>query len=177
MSGIPLVDENNNLLGFMDKMKVHEKGLLHRAFSLFVFDNKNRLYLQKRADTKYHCPNLWSNTACSHPETNIIENREIANSLYREVGMNCGKIIHLYDFIYKKEFANGLTEHELDSVYFSFSNEKPNMNPLEVSMVQQITLKKLHEDVLEKPDNYTFWFKEIIKDERFKKGLGKFGLL
>jgi len=177
MSNIPLVDENNNLLGHGDKTLVHEKGLLHRAFSLFVFDSKKRLYIQKRADKKYHCPGLWSNTSCSHPEANIIKKREIANNLYRELGMNCGRIIHLYDFIYKKEFVNGLIEHELDSVYLSFSNEKANMNPLEVSMIQQVPMKRLYNEISEKPNKYTFWFKEIIGDERFKESLKKFGLL
>ena len=177
MGDIPLVDKNNNLLGHMAKMEVHEKGLLHRAFSLFVFDKNKRLILPKRAERKYHCPNLWSNTCCSHPESNIIKERDIANNLYRELRMNCGKIIYLYDFIYRKEFDNGLIEHELDGVYFSFSNEKPNMNPLEVSMVQQSSMKRIYEEVEDKPEKYTFWFKEIIKDERFVKKLNEFGLL
>jgi isopentenyl-diphosphate delta-isomerase len=177
MGDIPLVDENNNLLGYMEKMKVHEKGLLHRAFSLFVFDNKKRLYLPKRAETKYHCPGLWSNTCCSHPESNIIEKVDIANNLYRELRMNCGKIIRLYDFIYKKEFDNGLIEHEFDTVYFSFSNEKPDMNPLEVSMIQQVSMGRVYEEVGEKPWKYTYWFKKIIGDKRFKQGLERFGLL
>jgi isopentenyl-diphosphate Delta-isomerase len=177
MNYIPLVDEKNNLLGEMDKMEVHEKGLLHRAFSLFVFDKEKRLFIQKRADEKYHSPGLWSNTSCSHPENNLVKKREIANNLYREMGMNCGRIIHLYDFIYRKEFSNGLIEHELDSVYLSFSNEKLKINPLEVSMAQQIPLKRLYEEIEGKPWKYTFWFKEILEDERFKEGLEKFGIL
>ncbi len=177
MNNIPFIDENNNILGYMDRMKVHEKGLLHPAFSLFVFDQNKKLILPKRAERKYHCPNLWSNTMCSHPESNIIQEDEIRSNLYRELRMSCGKIIHLYDFIYKKEFPNGLIEHERDSVYLSFSNEKPNMNPLEVSMVQHSSMKNIYENVENRPDKYTFWFKEIIKDKKFVKKLNELELI
>ena len=177
MGDIPLVDEKNNLLGYMNKMKVHEKGLLHRAFSLFVFDYKKRLILQKRANDKYHCPGLWSNTACSHPESNIIEIEEIEKRLDEEMGMGCENIEHLFDFIYRKKFDNGLIEHELDSVYISFSKDRPNINPLEVSMIQHSPIKRVYEEVGDKPWRYTYWFKEILNDDRFKKGLKEFGLL
>ena len=177
MGDIPLVDEKNNLLGYGEKMDVHERGLLHRAFSLFVFDKGGKLILQKRADEKYHCPGLWTNTCCSHPSSNIIEIEEIEKRLDEEMGMGCENIEHLFDFIYRKEFDNGLVEHELDSVYFGFSNSEPKINLEEVGEWKAVNLKELFEDVRNRPEEYTFWFKEIVGDERFKEGLEERELL
>ena len=126
-----LVDENDNELGLMEKLKAHRKGVLHRAFSVFLLNNSNQLLLQKRALSKYHSPGLWTNTCCSHPRDNetIIEaaNRRLAE----EMGIS-STMKPLLSFIYKAEFDNGLTEHELDHVVVGNFNGQPSINEDEV---------------------------------------------
>src|SRR6187455_3410060 len=111
-----LVDALDNQVGIMDKMEAHEKGVLHRAFSVFVFDGENRLIIQQRALDKYHSPGLWTNTCCSHPQPG----EETKLAAMRRVTEELGVTIPLekqFHFIYKAEFENGLTEHEFDHVF------------------------------------------------------------
>lgn len=103
---------------------VHQLGLLHRAFSVFIFNAKGELLLQQRDDSKYHSGGLWTNTCCSHPRFGEEVSSAIERRLHEEMGMHC-KTSFAFSFIYKTKFANGLTEHELDHVYFGFTDDTP----------------------------------------------------
>jgi len=163
-----LVNEKDEEIGLMEKMEAHEKALLHRAFSVFVLNGKNELCLQRRALHKYHSGGLWTNTCCSHPrkgETNL----EAANRrLFEEMGMRCD-LSEKFDFVYKAEFDNGLTEHELDHVFVGYSEIEPEINTEEVAEFKWMDLEKLKSDMEVNPEIYTAWFKIIF--ERFYNSL------
>lgn len=158
-----LVDEQDNQIGLMEKIEAHEKALLHRAFSVFVFNDKNELMLQQRAAEKYHSPLLWTNTCCSHQregETNLAAGKR---RLQEEMGFVCD-LKEVFSFIYKAPFDNGLTEHELDHVMIGKFNEEPNINREEVESYKWMTLEAVKKDIEETPEIYTAWFKIIFKE-------------
>ena len=158
-----LVDTNDNPIGLSPKMEAHEKALLHRAFSVFIFNDEGKLLLQQRAAHKYHSPELWTNTVCSHQrqgETNIQAGKR---RLQEEMGLNTG-LKEVFSFIYKAEFDNGLTEHELDHVLVGFSNENPKINPDEVMNYFWKSLENIEADIKSNPQRYTEWFKIIFKN-------------
>lgn len=158
-----LVDINDEPIGLMEKIAAHEQALLHRAFSVFVLNDKNEIMLQQRAAHKYHSPLLWTNTCCSHQrpgETNIQAGKR---RLQEEMGFEVD-LKELFHFIYKAPFDNGLTEHELDHVMVGYSNEAPVINKEEVESWKWMAIEDVKEDMLENPDIYTVWFK-IIFDE------------
>lgn len=158
-----LVDEKDNQIGVLDKIDAHQSGKLHRAFSIFIFNSKGQLLLQKRASTKYHSGGLWSNTCCSHPRPN--EELEIAahRRLKEEMGFDC-KLKEVYTFIYNVKLENGLTEHEYDHVLVGKSDAKPNLDPKEAEEWKWIDTHLLSEDIKNNPDRYTYWFR-ISLDE------------
>ena len=156
-----LVNKNDKKIGLMPKMEAHEKAVLHRAFSVFIFNNKNELMLQQRAQDKYHSPRLWTNTCCSHQrdgENNIeAGNRRLGEemgfkTILREVG----------SFIYKAHFDNGLTEHEYDHIMVGYYNEDPIVNPAEVASFKWMRLEDVKADIACRPEEYTEWFKIIF---------------
>ena len=153
-----LVDENDNEVGSMEKLEAHKKALLHRAFSVFIFNSKGEFLLQQRADEKYHSPGLWSNTCCSHPLKGETVAGAVKRRLIQEMGMT-PETNFTFSFIYKKEFDNGLTEHEFDHVYFGKSDQLPQPNPEEVKNWKYINLDDLKKDISSNPDNYTEWLK------------------
>lgn len=158
-----LVNEKDEPIGLMNKMEAHEKAVLHRAFSVFILNDKNEVMLQQRAHHKYHSPLLWTNTCCSHQragETNIEAGKR---RLYEEMGFNAD-LKELFHFIYKAPFDNGLTEHELDHVMIGYSNEVPSINPEEVESWKWMKIEDIKEDMIQNPALYTVWFK-IIFDE------------
>ena len=155
-----LVNENDEQIGLMPKLEAHEKALLHRAFSVFVFNDKNELMLQQRADHKYHSPKLWTNTCCSHQregETNI---QAGIRRLKEEMGF-VTPLEESISFIYKAPFDNGLTEHEYDHILIGKYNNDPNINPDEVSNWKWMSLDNIKTDIKTQPENYTEWFKII----------------
>lgn len=163
-----LVDGKDRILGTEEKLRAHENGgMLHRAFSLFVFNAKGEMLIQKRAEGKYHCPGLWTNACCSHPSINMPLIDFARNRLQEELGMECGEIVDLYSFIYRQEFENGLTEHELDHVLVTFSEDIPSINPEEVSDTRWIEFQDLQQELREFPEHFTYWFSLICQDERF----------
>lgn len=158
-----LVDQNDEPIGLMEKIAAHEQALLHRAFSVFVLNDKNEIMLQQRAAHKYHSHLLWTNTCCSHQrpgETNIQAGKR---RLQEEMGFEVD-LKELFHFIYKAPFDNGLTEHELDHVMVGYSNEAPIINKEEVESWKWMAIEDVKEDMLQNPDIYTVWFK-IIFDE------------
>lgn len=153
-----LVDENDNQVGVMPKLEAHQKGLLHRAFSVFIFNSKYELLLQKRASSKYHSGGLWTNTCCSHPR----EGEEILDAakrrLIEEMGIDTS-LRKVHDFIYKAELDNNLTEHEFDHVFYGIYNEDPIINKDEADDFKWIDMDSLNEDIKTNGNNYTIWFK------------------
>jgi isopentenyl-diphosphate delta-isomerase len=163
MEYVVLVDEQDNEVGLMEKMEAHEKGLLHRAFSVFTFNDKGELLLQRRALSKYHSGGLWSNTCCSHPRSGETAIDAAHRRLEEEMGFDC-ELTKVFDFIYKKELDHGLTEHELDHVFIGTFNGVANINPDEVDEVKSIPLDELSTDIVENPDQYTEWFKICLSE-------------
>ena len=160
---IILVDENDNEIGTGEKFEVHKLGQLHRAFSIFIFNSKGELLIQKRAGSKYHSGGLWSNTCCSHPKPS--ESLEITahRRLKEEMGIDCD-LEEIYKFIYKTKFENGLTEHEYNHVLVGRSDDTPIVNPEEAEDWKWIDVCLLSGDVKSNPDKYTYWFKISLDD-------------
>lgn len=156
-----LVDELDNELSQMEKLEAHEKGLLHRAISVFIFNSKGELLLQRRAFRKYHSEGLWTNTCCSHPVPGESTLEAGVRRLDEEMGMTC-ELSQAFSFIYKAEFENGLTEYELDHVLVGYSDETPHLNPEEAISFQWMSLNKLKEEIINNPHQYTEWFKILI---------------
>lgn len=157
-----LVNENDEQIGLMPKMEAHEKAVLHRAFSVFVFNDKNELMLQQRALDKYHSPGLWTNTCCSHQrdgETNIQAGKR---RLQEEMGF-VTELKESISFIYKAPFDNGLTEHEYDHVLLGKFNDTPVINPDEVADWKWMLLEDVKDDIDTSPEHYTAWFKIIFQ--------------
>jgi len=158
-----LVNELDEQIGLMPKLEAHEKAVLHRAFSVFILNEKNEIMLQQRAHQKYHSPLLWTNTCCSHQrngETNIEAG---SRRLFEEMGFKV-ELKELFHFIYKAPFDNGLTEHELDHVMIGYFNGNPVINPDEVEDWKWMKIQDVKEDMVQNPEIYTVWFK-IIFDE------------
>jgi isopentenyl-diphosphate delta-isomerase len=156
-----LVDQNDAPLGTMEKMEAHEKGVLHRAFSVFVFNEKNELMLQQRAWHKYHSPGLWTNTCCSHQRMGEDSVSAGRRRLREEMGFEV-PLEFKVSFIYKAPFDNGLTEHELDHVLVGHFEGEPKINPEEVASWKWMPMDELIQDMAEHTDQYTVWFKIIF---------------
>ncbi len=156
-----LVNDKDEQIGTMPKLEAHEKAVLHRAFSVFIFNDNNELMLQQRAKHKYHSPLLWTNTCCSHQrvgETNLEAGKR---RLMEEMGF----VVDLQEtvsFVYKAPFDNGLTEHEFDHVMVGQSNEEPIINPDEVESWKWMPLEAVKLDIGLHPEVYTEWFKIIF---------------
>ena len=158
-----LVNENDEPIGLMPKLEAHQKAVLHRAFSVFILNDKNEIMLQQRASEKYHSPLLWTNTCCSHQrdgETNI---QAGTRRLFEEMGFET-PLQELFHFIYKAPFDNGLTEHELDHVMIGKYNQAPKINREEVENWKWMSIDAIKTDMTQNPTIYTVWFK-IIFDE------------
>jgi isopentenyl-diphosphate delta-isomerase len=158
-----LVNENDEQIGLMPKLEAHEKAVLHRAFSVFVLNNKNEIMLQQRAQLKYHSPLLWTNTCCSHQREGESNIQAGSRRLYEEMGFKTD-LKELFHFIYKAPFDNGLTEHELDHVMIGYYDAEPTINPEEVESWKWMKIEDVKNDMEQQADLYTVWFK-IIFDE------------
>lgn len=160
-----LVDANDNEIGTEEKLLAHRLGRLHRAFSVLIFNSQGKLLLQKRAEDKYHCGGLWSNTCCSHPRSGESLKDAAHRRLKEEMGMdseNC-ELKEVFSFRYCVDFANGLTENELDHVFVGISNKIPIPNRKEVSEFKWVNLDELKADILANPTHYTPWLGLILK--------------
>ena len=151
----------------MPKMEAHEKAALHRAFSVFIFNDEGELMLQQRAADKYHSPLLWTNTCCSHQRDGETSLEAGKRRLQEEMGF-ITDLEEVFWFVYKAPFDNGLTEHELDHVMVGTFNGAPSINKEEVEAYKWMTLDAVKEDMKVNPDNYTAWFK-IIFQESYSK--------
>jgi len=151
-----LVDETDREIGLLEKMRVHEEGLLHRAFSVFVFNSRGELLLQQRAKDKYHSPGVWSNTCCSHPRAGETTAAAASRRLNEEMGFTCD-LEFAFSFTYKASFENGLTEYEFDHVFVGYSDDIPFPNPSEVHDWKYMTLEQLKTNLQNNPEDYSVW--------------------
>ncbi len=163
MEQVVLVDKNDNPIGTMEKMAAHEKGILHRAFSVFIFNDENELMLQQRSLSKYHSPGLWTNTCCSHPRNGEKTIDAAHRRMKEEMGFDCD-FKEAFDFIYKSDVGQGLIEHELDHVFIGTSNKQPEINPKEVHKWKYISMDIIRAEMDQTPEKYTVWFR-IAFDE------------
>lgn len=159
---IVLVDKDDRGVGKAEKMAVHKKGLLHRAFSVLVFNSKGELLLQQRAKEKYHCGGLWTNTCCSHPRKGETVSQAAHRRLLEEMGVDC-ELEEIFSFSYRVDFPNGLTENELDHVLIGKSDSRPKPDPKEVEQWKWINLKTLRTEIRKNPEIYTYWFKVLLE--------------
>lgn len=153
-----LVDEYDNPNGQMDKLEAHEKGMLHRAFSIFIFNSKGEMLIQQRAASKYHGANLWTNACCSHPQwgEDIIESAQ--ERLFYEMGINCA-LENAFSFLYNSHVENNLIEHEYDHVLIGYTDSIPKPNPSEVQNFYWVKLPALRRFMEHYPERFTAWFK------------------
>lgn len=158
MNRLILVDENDVPVGTIEKMEAHEKALLHRAFSVFIFNSKGEMLLQQRAINKYHSGGLWTNACCSHPYDKQDTLAAAEKRLQEEMGFSTS-LKKAFEFVYKADFDNGLTEHEYDHVFIGQYDGEilPDKDEVEdfcfISMEELKTAMELH------PQKYTAWFK------------------
>ncbi len=153
-----LVDENDTPVGEMEKMAAHEQGLLHRAFSVFIFNKRDEMLLQKRAASKYHSGELWTNTCCSHPRPGENVMDAAHRKLMQEMGFDC-ELKEIFHFTYRAELDKGLIEHEFDHVLFGTYENDPILNPEEAEDFAWVSMQQLANDIKQNPESYTVWFR------------------
>lgn len=163
---VTIVDENDNEIGEEEKIKAHRDGKLHRAFSIFVFNSKGQMLIQKRAKEKYHSGGLWTNTCCSHPRPGEPIEKAAHRRLKEEMGFDC-EIKEIFSFTYKIKFDNSLFENEYDHAFLGKFDGKPMPNSKEVEDWKFIDLGELKKDIKSNPEKFTYWFK-IALDELSK---------
>jgi|TARA_Y100000813_G_scaffold117603_1_gene84351 isopentenyl-diphosphate delta-isomerase len=158
MENVILVDEKDNQVGLMPKLEAHQKGLLHRAFSVFIFNSDYKLLLQKRASSKYHSGGLWTNTCCSHPR----DGEDIIDAANRRLNEEMGiktSLRKVFDFIYTAELDNNLIENEFDHVFYGVYDIDPIINKDEAEDFKWVDMETLKNDIENNKDQYTVWFK------------------
>lgn len=159
---VVLVNEQDEPIGTMEKLEAHQKGMLHRAISVFIFDQRHRLLLQQRATHKYHSAGLWTNTCCSHPAPGETAADAALRRLGEEMGMHT-PLTFAFTFRYHATFDNGLVEHELDHVFIGYTDETPIPNPEEVATYRWVDRSTVEQEVHTHPEIYTAWFKRIYQ--------------
>jgi isopentenyl-diphosphate delta-isomerase len=173
LNSVVLVDEygrdlldSDGKLSVMEKIEAHSRGFLHRAISVFIFNDRNELLLQKRAVGKYHSPAKWTNTCCTHPQPRETPLMTAHRRLIEEMGL-VSTLTEVFTFLYQADVGNGLIENEFDHVFFGISNQIPKPNPAEVSDWKWVTIEELKQDLIRNDKNYSPWlrqcFSEVIK--------------
>nr|MDO8081962.1 isopentenyl-diphosphate Delta-isomerase [Candidatus Freyarchaeota archaeon] len=153
-----LVDETDKEIGTEEKMKTHKEGKLHRAFSIFIFNSKGEMLLQKRAKSKYHSGGLWSNTCCSHPRPGEDVEQAAHRRLIEEMGFDCD-LHESFDFVYRANLDHDLTEYEFDHVFIGKYDGEIKLNPEEAEDFKWVSMDAIKENVKKHPEKYTVWFK------------------
>lgn len=160
---VVLVNPEDQVLGLMEKQQAHINGLLHRAFSVFIFNEKGEMLLQKRAEKKYHSPGKWTNAVCSHPRNGETYLEGAERRLNEELGIEA-ELSEKFYFIYKADVGGGLWEHELDHVFTGIYNADFNLNTDEVEEIRFISLEDLETEMAKNPEEFTEWFKIILEE-------------
>ena len=154
---VVMVDINDNVIGEKDKLEAHKSPILHRAFSIYLYNSKNEMLIQKRADNKYHSGGLWSNTCCSHPQINKELKEDALERLEDEVGINTD-IEEVFSFIYMNKFNDNLYEYEYDHVFVGEYEGDFFLNQKEASDAKWIDINELKKDLVINPKSYSSWF-------------------
>ena len=166
---VVLVDENCKEIGLMGKTEAHEKGVLHKAISVNIFNSKGEMLIQQRAFSKYHWAGVWSNTCCSHPRKKESFQDAAERRLFEELGIKT-KLKEEFHFIYKAhDEKSGLTEHEYDTVFTGMFDDAFEFNHDEINAVKWIKISDLLKDIDANPEKYSFWFKTILIEMERKK--------
>src|SRR5688572_22110951 len=168
MEKVILVDEHDNVTGSMDKLEAHQKGVLHRAFSILIFNSKGELLLQKRSTKKYHSGGLWTNACCSHPGPNETMADATRRRLIHEMGIDVQPEF-VYKFLYHTKLDKELIEHELDHVFTGLYDGSPHINSDEVDDWKFMSPKALRKDMHKNPGHYTVWFRLIMTHPELKE--------
>ena len=161
MPKVILVDKNDNEIGTGEKLTVHKKGQLHRAFSVLIFNSQSQMLIQQRADNKYHSAGLWANTCCSHPRPGEEIKKAVKRRLKEEMGLEKCKVKEVFKFFYRVELGD-LIENELDHVFCGICEKGPSPDKKEVKNWQWIDQEALKKDVAKHPQKYAYWFKLIL---------------
>ncbi|MEN7549856.1 isopentenyl-diphosphate Delta-isomerase [Rapidithrix thailandica] len=172
MEQVILVDQQDNAIGNMEKMEAHRKGLLHRAFSVLIFNTKGEMLIHQRARGKYHSGGLWTNACCSHPWPGEKMEDAVKRRLKFEMGFET-EMQFVYKFTYQTSFSSDLHEHEVDHVFIGTYDDAPEPNPAEVEAWKYISLKEVQKDILKKPELYTSWFKLIMDHDFIRERMTK----
>jgi isopentenyl-diphosphate delta-isomerase len=163
MENIILVDSQDKQIGIGEKIDTHRRGILHRAFSIFILNGRDETLIQQRAKTKYHCGGLWANTCCGHPRPGETVGQAAHRRLQEEFGFDCGFEEKL-SYVYKVAFDNGLNEHEFLHVFVGTAdNVKPAPNPDEIGDWKWIKIVDLKKDIAQHPEKYAYWFKLSVE--------------
>lgn len=157
-----LVDERDREIGVAEKIQAHRDGMLHRAFSIFIFNQHDQMLLQKRSQKKYHSGGLWSNACCSHPRPGESMATATARRLEEELGIRC-RLRKAFDFIYMARMNNRLVEHEFDHVYVGRYRGIVTPNADEVAEYRWLSPEELKQELLRNPETYTVWFKIALE--------------
>lgn len=163
---VVLVNPGDEVLGLMEKQQAHVNGLLHRAFSVFLFNSKGEMLLQKRATGKYHSPNQWTNAVCSHPRSDESYLEGARRRVKEELGIDA-ELSEKFSFIYKANVGSGLWEHELDHVFTGTYEDEFHLNREEVEAVRYISMEELDRELSENPEHFTEWFKIILQEYKY----------
>lgn len=158
---VVLVDREDREIGTMEKMAAHAEGRLHRAISVFLFNEKGEMLLQQRAFSKYHSGGLWTNACCSHPRPSEAPLAAAVRRLKEEMGI-ASELVKVCDFIYEAKLDKGMTEHEFDHVFVGKFEGEPVLNPEEAADWKWIGIQELNEDIQKNPNAYTVWFKIVL---------------
>ena len=162
-----LVDAEDRVLGVGEKLRTHLEGALHRAFSVFIFDRRGRLLMQKRAAAKYHSAGLWSNTACGHPRPGEATREAARRRLREEMGLDC-ELRRAFEFLYRAEVGGALVEHEYDHVFVGEYEGDPAPDPAEVEDWRWVSMGELRRGLNEEPQRYSAWLKLAIEGDRWR---------
>ncbi|MFT6997576.1 MAG: isopentenyl-diphosphate delta-isomerase [Cryomorphaceae bacterium] len=157
-----LVDSDNKQLGTMEKMEAHRKGLLHRAFSIFIFNLRDEMLLHQRADGKYHCGGMWTNAVCSHPRPNEDQSLALNRKMLQEMGFFTD-VKKAFDFTYRAQLDNGLVEYEYDEVFYGVYEGDLSPNPEEVKAYRYSSVLEIREEIRQNPELFTPWFKFLFE--------------
>lgn len=167
MENVILVDDQDNAIGTMEKMEAHRKGILHRAFSILIFNSKGEVLLQKRSKNKYHSGGLWTNACCSHPMPGESILEATRKRLKHEMGIELQPQF-TYKFVYHIQLDKELIEHEYDHVYIGIFDGTPVVNTEEVEDWKFISVQTLRHELKQHPESYTEWFKLIMNHAELK---------
>lgn len=162
MSGrVILVDAEDNAIGTADKLEAHRAGRLHRAFSVFIFNDRGEMLLQQRAEGKYHSGGLWSNACCSHPGPGEAVESAARWRLQEEMGFTC-PIEHVSEMVYRTDVGGGLIEYEYDHLFVGRWNGRPAPDPAEVADWRWVAMEELEAEVARHPRRFTYWFRVAL---------------